>query len=157
MKGGYNMAKKPRITKAQQRILDKYSYIRETWQQPDYKPRYGKGSRQPTTYNIIQKSVSQISKDYVLKKGERLQLRGMTRRLTNLQKLVKTNTSIANTFEKRWALSDAKEEFGYKNFSDLTAEELGQLIELYVAKSGVMMLPSLNTPDPDKTTVKWDS
>ena len=54
-------------------------------------------------------------------------------------------------------MSDAKEKFGYKDFSDLTAEELVELQEMYVAFSGIMDLPNLNTPDPDKTTVKWNS
>lgn len=123
-------------------------------------PRYGRGSRGksgPTSYNILQKGVTDIASDYDLGRGERLQLRGLTRRLNNLQKLVNTNEEISKIMEERWAQSDAKAEFGYKDFSELTTEDKIKLMDMYVSMSGVMSLPNLNTPDPDKTTVKWDS
>lgn len=151
---------KPKITKAQQRILDKYKNIVESYRAPDYKPRFGAGSRGPTgtsRWNVVQTKTAELSKKYDLKKTESASLRGLSRRLNNIQKLIKQDESIRNIFEKRWAMSDAKEQFDYKDFADLTAEELVELQEMYVAFSGIMDLPNLHTPDPDKTTVKWNS
>lgn len=138
---------KPRITKAQQRILDKYKHIVEPMRAPDYRPSFGKGSRGPTAFNRIQKEISSLSESYGLNQKEINSARGLSRRLNNIMKLVKTDSKIAEIMEHRWKTSDAFEQFGYMDFKDLKQSDITKLVEMYVAESGIYNLPSLATPE----------
>ena len=110
-------------------------------------PRYGKGSRGPTTYNKIQKDITALSEGYGLNQKEINSARGLSRRLNNVMKLVKTDSKIAEIMEHRWRTSDAFEQFGYIDFKDLKQSDITKLVEMYVAESGIYNLPSLATPE----------
>ena len=134
-------------SKAFLRILEKYKHISEVWKAPDYKPSFGKGSRGPTTYNKIQKDISVLSEGYGLNQKEINSARGLSRRLNNVMKLIKTDSKIAEIMEHRWRTSDAFEQFGYIDFKDLKQSDITKLVEMYVAESGIYNLPSLATPE----------
>src|SRR5690554_1927292 len=128
-------------------ILEKYKHIIEPRKAPDWRPSFGKGSRGPTTYNKIQKDITVLSESYGLNQKEINSARGLSRRLNNIMKLVKTDSKIAEIMEHRWKTSDAFEQFGYMDFKDLKQSDITKLVEIYVAESGIYNLPSLATPE----------
>lgn len=148
--------KKPKITKAQQRILDKYAHIREAWKKPDYKPTYGKGSRGPTKWNQQISAITSLADEYDLKKTEKKSALGLARRINNVMKLVQKDDKIRMLMEHRWQSSDLFERFGYIKFADLKQSDIAKLVESYVTESGIMQLPSLATPS-GTTSNQWDS
>lgn len=154
---------KVRVTKAQQRILDKYSDIVSKIKHPNYKPSYGKGSRSPTVWNQVQSNLTVRLNSYNMTKAEMKSARGLSRRLNNVMKMVKTDEKIRETMEYRWAnsSSDLQERFGNKKFSELTQSDIEELVEIYVSESGLMQLPSLVNPNKKigggGSAWSWDS
>lgn len=152
-------ARPVKISKAQQRILDKYANIRESINAPDYKG-YGKGSgvkTGPSTWNKQVTAIGALAEGYKLTRAERNSAVGLARRLNNIMKLVQKDSKIEKLMEHRWQTSDMFEKFGYINFKDLKQADIARLVEVYVAESGILQLPSLTSPEGGTTANQWDS
>lgn len=101
-------------------------------------------------------NIARLGREYDLTRKERGSLYGLQMRLDNVMKLAQSDEKIRQIMEHRWKTSDAFEEFGYVDFTNLSKDDMFKLAELYVARGGIMHLPSLETPKGTSGN-QWDS